>query len=240
MKKVIPLLFFSWLAPCAVGQQPYSDKDAGKWEVGFDFLPMIDSVFHLVPARWVVINYRRTEGYKGTTLLIRYKLLPQFKSRVRIGLKYRKQTITPPAEFLITTTSEKVITDKGAILAVGMEKHFTYQRVSLFLGAEGFGLLFSSRHFEEHTAIVPERHTIIDNWYTVKSFGFNALAGADIQVAKGFALQVEGKLEFSSRSEILRHDRTEKGFYAEQAGINFENRALEFKPIAAVRLVYRF
>lgn len=129
MKNTILILILLFCYSRGYGQaetsppEPHvAEAEVGRWELGVDLLPLIDTSYFL-PA----------------SVLVRYRLSDKLKLRARPGITFEEGRNRPNS---LPETDLLSGGEFGAYLSAGLEWYVKTGRVSVFFGAELFGSFF--------------------------------------------------------------------------------------------------
>jgi hypothetical protein len=183
--RILIVLFASILPFSDSFSQQFADSD-GKWEVGLNVLPYIDSSFLLLKPSWGLFQ---VTGSLSNSVLVRRELSEYVKLRGSAGLAFRNtRTEETPYE------GGRIISQsiRGGYLALGSEYYVRTGRVSVYFGGAVSGLFLYSRFRAEDTMspIPPTIYKLEENRNTAQ-IGLEGLAGVNVRIFSSFYVSLE-------------------------------------------------
>jgi hypothetical protein len=199
--------------------------DDGKWELGADFLPLLDTSYSI-----------------KTSLLVRYRLNDKFKLRSRVGLNFehtRNRPISYPETHLLSGDAIK------SYLSAGFERYIHNGRVSVYLGAEAFGYYYKDVYkndTDNSQYATPATVIFITDTYTDQRYGANVLAGFNFRIVKRLSVSVESFLHLAYRRERGYYEQLEtpQRIPTFTGGRIIKRYIADIQPISALHLFYHF
>ncbi|MDX1912466.1 MAG: hypothetical protein SFV22_13310 [Saprospiraceae bacterium] len=223
--KHILLLFLALFLSSSLSAQNTATDDGGRWELGADFLPLLDTSYSL-----------------KTSLLARYRLNDKIKLRSRVGINFehlRNRPILFPETHLLGGDVVR------AYLSAGFERYIHNGRVSVYLGAEAFGYYYRDAYTNDtdnsemaNPAIV----RYITDTYTDQRYGANILAGFNFRIVKRLSVSVESFLHLAYRRERGYYEQleTHQRIPSFIGGRIIKRYIADIQPISALHLFYHF
>ena len=224
VKSTIFLAFFIATSFALFAQ---TDKPSeGKWELGVDFLPYIDTTYTV-----------------RNSILIRLKLGDKAKFRSRVGISFqeirnRPYTLVPNKDLLSGSPFQ-------GYLSLGIENYLKEGRVSIFIGGDIFGTYY--RRLEQSEldtrplANPPTIYKIKDLYHEYK-LGLNILSGVNVRLLPHLYISTEAFLQTAYRwqKEDYRQYEGEDLVLTVSGGRVIKRLIVDLQPISAIHLIYQF
>lgn len=223
--KHILLLFLALFLFSSLSAQNTATDDGERWELGADFLPLLDTSYSL-----------------KTSLLARYRLNDKIKLRSRVGINFehlRNRPVRFPETHLLGSDVIR------AYLSAGLERYIHNGRVSVYLGAEAFGYyykdVYTNNHDNSQNATPATIYNITES-YTDQRYGTNLLAGFNFRIIRRLSVSVESFLHLAYRHERGFYEQLEGPQLIQVAGGGriIKRYIADIQPISALHLFYHF
>ena len=214
----------------------------GKWEIGLDFLPLIDSSYTVrnwqIPRQ--VVNPRT--GTHGM-ILVRRVIGERSKLRGRAGISFQEIRDRPHTHI----PNRDVVSDSPfqAYLSLGYEQYLKAGNISVYLGADAFGTYY--RYFtknEKDTRPFANPPTIfeISQLYHEYKAGLNLLTGVNIRIVPHLYLSTEAFLQTAYRwqkSDYRQYEGEELELTV-WGGRLIKRWIVDLQPVSAIHLIFQF
>jgi hypothetical protein len=219
--------------------QAQTAEQSGKWEIGLNILPLIDSSFYIVRSSTTGFH---TIGAFPTQLMVRYKLNEKWKLRSNIGFVYSDVESRPderPEVFLI---SQRVL---GTAFLLGFEHCVTKGRIGVYFGASIGGYYLKSVYKDEYDnrpyANPPIIYKIRD-FYSEAQIGLNGITGVNVKIFQNFYINFESNLILAYRhaKNDFQRFNGEQLVLTVEGGGNKKRYLADLRPLSAIQIIYNF
>jgi hypothetical protein len=231
MKWIIQLVLILFSTITCFSQDP-----PGRWELGVNVLPLLDTSFYLLPPS--TTNRQGRTASIANAILLRYQVSERFKLRTTAWVKINA------SEELSGTTHSLRNNVYGGHISVGGEYYIKTGDFSIYVGSALSSVYISSLSKTETRITevsVPVFYDIIDLHRTTL-LGIEGILGMNIRIVSNFYVSVETNLLFAHQRVRYDYERLDGEMLTrtEYEGYNRTALFADISPLSAVRVIYNF